>query len=170
MQSTDLLWYTLLQKDVLVMVEYLQAASLENAYVRGDEDAYVAVADEAFPLLKHVIRPYPGKNLSKERSIYYYRLSRVRRVVENAFGILAARWRAYYKPLEISVELVDKVAMATCVLHIKPSATIYMRFNTTTRYDYKYCPEKAAQMLFKCGIHLCRILTLCMVMYHGSGI
>ncbi|KAJ8896993.1 hypothetical protein PR048_002339 [Dryococelus australis] len=74
---------------------------------------YVAVADEAFPQLKHVMRPYTGKNLSRERSIYNYRLS----LGENAFGVLAAHWRVCYKPLEISVELVYKVAKATCVLH-----------------------------------------------------
>lgn len=89
----------------------------EVLYEGGIKMPYVAVADEAFPLLKHVMRPYPGKTLNRERSIYNYRLSRARRVVENAFGILAARWRVFYKPFEISVQLVDKVVKACCVLH-----------------------------------------------------
>ena len=48
---------------------------------------YVIVADDAFAL-----KPYSQVGLTKERCIFNYRLSRARRVVENAFGILANRF------------------------------------------------------------------------------
>jgi hypothetical protein len=51
---------------------------------------FVIVDDEAFPLKKYSLRPYPEVSARNDESkqIYNYRLSRAHRVVENAFGIL----------------------------------------------------------------------------------
>lgn len=45
------------------------------------------------------------------------RLSRARRVVECAFGIINAKFRILWKPIEISPEWVDKVVKCICILH-----------------------------------------------------
>ena len=78
---------------------------------------YVIVGDEAFPLQKHLMRPFPGKQCSEDKQLFNYRLSRARRVVENAFGILASRWRLYPTKLAMRPGVVKKVVKATCVLH-----------------------------------------------------
>jgi len=43
---------------------------------------YVFVADEAFGISQHVLRPYRGRNLTKNKRIFNYCLSRARRYVE----------------------------------------------------------------------------------------
>lgn len=56
-------------------------------------DPHMIVYDEAFPLTKSTMRPFPGNALENIRNnkVYNYRHCRARRVVENAFGILAKK-------------------------------------------------------------------------------
>ena len=46
---------------------------------------YVFVEDEAFPLLQNLMRPYPGGNLTREKLIFFHRLSRAKRIMANDF-------------------------------------------------------------------------------------
>lgn len=78
---------------------------------------YMFVADEAFALAENVMRPYPGRNLTHERRIFNYRLSRARRFVECAFGILANKWRIFHRPIDVSCDFADTIIKACCVLH-----------------------------------------------------
>uniref|UniRef100_A0A3B3QUT2 DDE Tnp4 domain-containing protein n=1 Tax=Paramormyrops kingsleyae TaxID=1676925 RepID=A0A3B3QUT2_9TELE len=78
---------------------------------------HVFVGDEAFPLRRNVLRPYPRRNLSQPKRIFNYRLSRARRVVENAFGILAAQWRIYHWVIGVCPVNVDAIVKATVALH-----------------------------------------------------
>ena len=52
---------------------------------------YAFVGDDAFGLRTWMLKPYPQRGLSNSKRIFNYRLSRARRVVENAFGILSHR-------------------------------------------------------------------------------
>nr|CAI5839354.1 unnamed protein product [Callosobruchus analis] len=79
---------------------------------------YVFVADDAFPLRVDMLKPFRQTDLnSRERKIFNYRLSRARRIVENAFGILASRFRIYHTAINVQPENIEKIVMATCVLH-----------------------------------------------------
>ena len=80
---------------------------------------YVIVADPAFPLKKYLMRPYPGSQLENrvERRIFNYRLSRARRIVENAFGILTQKFRLYSRRLKSDPKYAEKIILTTCILH-----------------------------------------------------
>ncbi len=73
----------------------------------------------------NVLRPYPGRNLSQPQRIFNYRLSPARRVVENAFGILAAHWRIYHRVIGVSPANVNAIVKATVALHN------FQRWNST---------------------------------------
>ena len=68
---------------------------------------YFLAGDEAFPLQSWQLRPYTGQGILKEQKILNYRLSRARRVIENAFSILAAGWRVFMQPIQSTVEKTD---------------------------------------------------------------
>ena len=78
---------------------------------------YFIVGDEAFPLQPWLLRPFPGQGIPEDQKIFNYRLSRARRVIENAFGILATRWRILSRPIQSSVETTDLIIKATICLH-----------------------------------------------------
>lgn len=78
---------------------------------------YYFIGDEAFALKTWMQRPYPGKSLNEEKRIFNYRLSRARRVIENAFGIMSARWRVLNHSIQASVTTAEKIVQATVCLH-----------------------------------------------------
>lgn len=90
---------------------------------------YTFIGDEAFPLMENLLKPYPQKSLRKDERIFNYRLCRARRVVENAFGILASRFRVFTTDIGLSVKNIDYVVLAACVLHN------YLRRNATNAYS-----------------------------------
>lgn len=62
----------------------------------------IIIGDEAFALKPYLLRPFPYKQSKTDafKGNYNVRLCRARRVVENAFGILAQKWRIFYRPLK----------------------------------------------------------------------
>ncbi|XP_067000348.1 uncharacterized protein [Anabrus simplex] len=80
---------------------------------------HVIVADEAFPLQRNLMRPYPGDESKRntEKRIYNYRHSRARNTCEDSFGILSKKFRIYQRKMQVSPEHMTKFVLATCVLH-----------------------------------------------------
>ena len=70
---------------------------------------FVFVGDKAYSLMKNLMRPFPGQGLDLEKKIYNYRLSCARRIVENAFGILSAKWRVLRSPIALAPSRADQL-------------------------------------------------------------
>lgn len=93
---------------------------------------YVFVADDAFKLTTNMMKPYSGMgyvflhlcnfissgaNLTRVQRIYNYRLSRARRIIENCFGIMSARFRILLRTIEAQPQNVENIVKTTTVLH-----------------------------------------------------
>lgn len=120
--------------NISVCIENGNAGLPPDTLVPGSERAlpYVFVADDAFPLKGHILKPFPHSNQNRSERIFSYRLSRARRTVENAFGILANRFRLFLTPIHLPPEKVENIVLACTALHN------YLRrdhVNTYTQHD-----------------------------------
>ena len=53
----------------------------------------------------------------KKESIFNYRLSRARRIIQNVFGILVSRFRFLDRKLAVKLGTVNKLVSAACAFH-----------------------------------------------------
>lgn len=109
----------------------------EDTTVFGRSLPFFFIADDAFPLCHRIMKPFTsrrGATLSNEELVFNYRLSRARRCVENAFGILSARWLCLSRTMFCHPDKAQKIVSACCILH---------NFLMQTSKD-SYCPPKFA--------------------------
>jgi hypothetical protein len=78
---------------------------------------YVFPRDQAYPLKRNLMRPFPQRSLNDERRYFNQQLSCARKCVECAFGILCAKWHILGKPLEANLEHACIIIKTTCILH-----------------------------------------------------
>ena len=78
---------------------------------------YFLVGDDAFASKTWLMKPLPLRNMSDSQRVFNYRLSRARRVVENAFGITANRFRCLLTTMPQQPDRVTTIALSCCVLH-----------------------------------------------------
>ena len=83
-----------------------------------DQDMpYFFLGDDAFALRTNMMKPFSRRGLTEEHRVYNYRISRGRRVVENAFGILANRWQVLMTTMQQSPRVVRTLINTTICLH-----------------------------------------------------
>ena len=78
---------------------------------------FIFVADDAFQLTSYCMKPYNRKNMTAAQRIFDYRLSRKRRVTENAFGILGNRFRVFSVRNNLNENNISIVVLASLSLH-----------------------------------------------------
>lgn len=94
------------------------------------------VGDDAFPLKSYLLKPYKHSPLTYEQKFFNYRLSRARRIVENAFGILASRFRIFRTSISTNLTVTDRIVRTTCTIHnwLRKTSRTYL---TTRCVDYE---------------------------------
>lgn len=86
--------------------------------ISGVNEPVFILGDSAFRFSEKIIKPYPfNANQRRSEKNFIYALSKTRRVVENAFGHLAARFRRIGKGIDNSIRNANPIIKACCVLH-----------------------------------------------------
>ncbi|WAR11806.1 hypothetical protein MAR_025986 [Mya arenaria] len=83
----------------------------------ADFKTFLRMEPQIWPPHYQEYNPYPHRHLARDERIFNYRCSRARRVVENAFGILANRFRCLLTTLGMNPSTVTKTVMACMTLH-----------------------------------------------------
>ena len=65
----------------------------------------------------HIMKPYALRNVTIHQWDFNYHLSRARRMVKNAFGILNIRFRVIFESNAAFFWEYRKIVLASCVLH-----------------------------------------------------
>lgn len=65
------------------------------------------------------MKPFPRSQslVDRDKAVFNYRLSRTRRTVENAFGILTHRFRIFSMPINLNVDTIENLVTTACILH-----------------------------------------------------
>ena len=75
------------------------------------------VGDNAFSLQTWLMKPFAHLSQLHHERVCSYRLSRARRTVENAFGLLQMRWRVFGTTIQLRPKVVRIITLCACVLH-----------------------------------------------------
>lgn len=96
------------------LIEIPPSLNLPNTNI---ELPTVTISDDAFQLTIRNMKPFPNKNLTEEQIWFNYMLSRNRRVVECAFGILARTWQVLFTKISGGPTKATKIVLALITLH-----------------------------------------------------
>lgn len=91
----------------------------EDCYLPNSNVAmpHVIIADEAYPLMRNLLKPYGKQELNEDKECFNKRLTRARRTVECTFGSLRSKWQILDKPILTSAEHGDKIIKTIYLLH-----------------------------------------------------
>lgn len=86
--------------------------------ISGVDVPVLIIGDSAFRLSEKLMKPYPFQvSQSHREKTFNYALSKSRRVVENAFGHLKARFRRLGKGIDNAIKNANVIILSCCALH-----------------------------------------------------
>ena len=105
--------------ELLAAIEQKKIGIPEPEPLPGEEEEvpYFIIGDDAFALRTFMMKPFSSRDLTHPHKVFNYRLSRARRIVENAFGILAQRFQCLLTTMRQTPEHVTAIVLACCCLH-----------------------------------------------------
>lgn len=124
----------------------LQIPNPKPLYAGSDSCVpYVLIGDEGFGLHYNLLRPFGGTHLDYKKRIFNYRLTRARRYVECAFGILANKWRIFHRPLDVHVDTAIWIVKACTILHNFIREKEGFCFDNSPRDEFNFNEVRNAQ-------------------------
>ena len=81
-------------------------------------DSYWIAADNAYPLIGSLLKPFQGNRRADVfEDSFNYHLSSIRVLIENAFGVFIQRWGIFWRTLRYSPAQSTRIIMACVYLH-----------------------------------------------------
>ncbi|XP_060561053.1 uncharacterized protein LOC132720846 [Ruditapes philippinarum] len=105
------------ESDLKAATEELDLPDAEPLPHDTQDVPFFYIGDDAFGLKTYMQKPYSHRVLSHDERIFNYRLSRARRVVENAFGILANRFQVLMSTMQHHPSTIRLIGTTCLVLH-----------------------------------------------------
>jgi hypothetical protein len=84
-------------RDVLETTNFYEKLKWNRLNLPSTEAAkenldFALVSDDDLAIHKHLLTPFPARNVTTEELVFNYRLSRARPTADNSFGIMANRF------------------------------------------------------------------------------
>ena len=95
----------------------LKAGKLTRSIGYAGLQSYYGMGDDAYADANFLVTPWPGRDLATVRDNFNYWQSRLRIVVECAFGRLTKRFGCLWKPLQVATWKVPPLVNAFLKLH-----------------------------------------------------
>ena len=64
-------------------------------------EGYWIAGDEAYPCSEYLLTPWSGRDLPSDKDSFNFYHSRLRTIIECAFGMLVMRWGVFWRPLRV---------------------------------------------------------------------